>query len=105
MDRAIRIWVREEACNSSPIKPRLQRPVVQLRDYRRGGAIVTITATTRRPTDRPQRTSHPGTRFGFVDCPTMASVKAVLDLPVPIGERPLLDGGVFPPQERWVNRN
>jgi hypothetical protein len=103
-NRFIHIWVREEVCNGSPIRPRLQRPVVQLEDYRRGGAIVIVMATTREPTDPPRRTTTSGTRFGFVDCPGMAPVKAVVDLPVPIGERPLLDGGVFPPQERWTKR-
>lgn len=102
-DRSLRIWVREEVCNGSPIRPRLQRPVVQW-DYRKGGAIVIVMATTRQPTDSPRRTTTRGRRFGFVDCPGMAAVPAVVDLPGAIGQRPLLDGWVFPPQERWVDR-
>lgn len=102
-DRFIRIWVQEEVCNGSPIRPRLQRPVV-MADYGKGGAIVIVMATTRQPTDPPRRTTTSGKRFGFVDCPGMAPVKAVVDLPLPIGKRPLLDGGVFPPLERWVER-
>lgn len=102
-DRFIRIWVQEEVCNGSPIRPRLQRPVVQA-DYSKGGAITIVMATTRQPTDPPRRTRTSGQRFGLVDCPGMAPVKAVVDLPLPIGKRPLLDGGVFPPQERWAER-
>lgn len=102
-DRFIRIWVQEEVCNGSPIRPRLQRPVVQA-SYRKGGAIVIVMATTRQPTDPPRRTTTSGRRFGFADCPGLAPVRAVVDLPFPIGKRPLLDGGVFPPEERWVKR-
>ena len=102
-DRFIRIWVREVVCNGSPIRPRLQRPVVQA-DYSKGGAITIVMATTRQPTDPPRRTTTSGQRFGFVDCPGMPDAKAVVDLPLPIGTRPLLDGGVFPPQERWTER-
>ncbi len=103
-DQFIRIWVKEEVCNGSPIRPRLQRPVVQVQDFRKGGAIVIVAATTKEPTDPPRRASTSGERFMFVDCPGMAPVKSVVDLPFPIGKRPLLDGGVFPSQERWVKR-
>lgn len=102
-DRSLRIWVHEEVCNGSPIGPRLQRPVVQW-DPSKGGAIVIVMATTRQPTDPPRRSTSSGRRSAFVDCPGMAPVPVTVELPVAIGQRPLLDGWAFPPQERWPRR-
>jgi hypothetical protein len=102
-DRSVRIRVREEVCNGSPIRPRLQRPVIQVAYRPKEGPIVILMATTRYPTDPPRRTSDGGT-FTFVDCPGMPEVPFVVDLPGPIGDRPLLDGAYFPPQQRWAGR-
>jgi hypothetical protein len=79
-DRLIRILITEQACASgrSP-EGRVQPPIVV-----RSETAMTITILV---------TQRPGNR----DCPGNPEFPVAVELPEPLGGRPLFDGGTFPP--------
>jgi hypothetical protein len=96
-DRTIRIWVQEQVCNGSPIRPRVVQPIIQWHD----DAFVIVMATSRYPTDPVGRASAGSSgSYSFIDCPGNPAVPYVVQLPTRIGGRVLYDGGVFPPRLR-----
>ena len=79
-DRAVRVLITERACASgqSP-EGRVLPPIVSPREQ----AITLTILVTTRPGDR--------------DCPGNPEFAMVIDLPEPLGDRPLFDGATYPP--------
>jgi hypothetical protein len=94
--RRIRVWVSERACASGqPPVGRLIRPIIQVRR----GSILIIMGTVPLGTWGSRAFSD---GYAFIDCQGAPAAPATVTLPIRLGDRVLLDGGVFPPEpRRW----